>query len=101
MTGHHSDSQSINEICANVKRLGFGVSQRVRLYGEEFEVMSDPFPEADGIAVHAKTKKDTVNAALREVGQRLDRLRALARLREMADQGDFDEFIGNKAAYRR
>jgi len=25
-----------------------------------------------------KTKKDTVNAALREVGQRLDRLRALA-----------------------
>jgi len=22
-------------------------------------------------------------------------------LREMADQGDFDEFIGNKAAYRR
>jgi len=35
-----------------------------------------------------KTKKDTVNAALREVGQRLDRLRALARLREMADQGE-------------
>ena len=65
MTGHHSDSQSINEICANVKRLGFGVSQRVRLYGEEFEVMSDPFPDADGIAVHAKTKKDTVTRILR------------------------------------
>lgn len=48
-----------------------------------------------------KTKKDTVNAALREVGQRLDRLRALARLREMADQGDFDELVGNKASYRR
>jgi len=48
-----------------------------------------------------KTKKDTVNAALREVGQRLVRLRALARLGEMADRGDFDEFVGNKAAYRR
>jgi Arc/MetJ family transcription regulator len=48
-----------------------------------------------------KTKKDTVNAALREVGQRLVRLRALARLGEMADDGDFDEFLGNKAAYRR
>ncbi len=48
-----------------------------------------------------KTKKDTVNAALREVGQRLVRLRALARLGEMADRGDFDEFTGNKAAYRR
>jgi len=48
-----------------------------------------------------KTKKDTVNAALREVGQRLVRLRALARLGEMADRGDFDEFLDNKAAYRR
>jgi Arc/MetJ family transcription regulator len=47
-----------------------------------------------------RTKKDTVNAALREVGQRLVRLRALAGLGEMADRGDFDEFVGNKAAYR-
>lgn len=48
-----------------------------------------------------KSKKDTVNAALREVGQRLVRLRALARLGDMADRGDFAEFVGNKAAYRR
>jgi Arc/MetJ family transcription regulator len=48
-----------------------------------------------------KTKKDTVNAALREVGQRLNRLQALARLGEMADQGDFADFLGNKAAYRK
>jgi len=47
------------------------------------------------------TTKDTVNAALCEVGQRLLRLRALARLADMADRGDFDEFLGNKAAYRR
>ncbi|GAB3767103.1 type II toxin-antitoxin system VapB family antitoxin [Microlunatus parietis] len=47
-----------------------------------------------------KTKKDTVNAALREVGQRLVRLRALSDLGEMADRGDFDEFLGDKAAYR-
>jgi Arc/MetJ family transcription regulator len=48
-----------------------------------------------------RTKKETVNAALREVGQRQVRLRALARLGEMADRGDFDEFVGNKAAYRK
>lgn len=48
-----------------------------------------------------KTKKDTVNAALKEVGQRLTRLRALATLGEMADRGDFDEFLGDKSAYRR
>ena len=48
-----------------------------------------------------KTKKDTVNAALKEVGQRLTRLRALAALGEMADRGDFDDFLGDKPAYRR
>jgi Arc/MetJ family transcription regulator len=48
-----------------------------------------------------KTKKDTVNAALREVGQRLKRIRALATLGEMADRGDFDEFLDDKSAYRR
>lgn len=47
-----------------------------------------------------KTTKDTVNAALREAGQRLVRIRALAGLGEMADRGDFDEFIGDKKAYR-
>ena len=46
----------------------------------------------DALAVAAgvlgtTTKKDTVNAALREVGQRLVRLRALTRLGEMADRG--------------
>jgi Arc/MetJ family transcription regulator len=62
--------------------------------------------DQDALAVAAEvlgttSKKDTVNAALREVGQRLVRLRALARLGEMADRGDFDEFLEDKAAYRR
>jgi Arc/MetJ family transcription regulator len=60
--------------------------------------------EAPAVAAEVlgtKTKKDTVNAALREVGQRLVRLRVLAGLGEMADRGDFDEFLGNKSAYRR
>lgn len=46
-----------------------------------------------------RTKKDTVNAALREVSERLNRLRALERLGEMADGGDFEPFV-DKAAYR-
>ena len=40
-----------------MKRLGYGTSQSIRLYGEEFEVISDPFPEKGGIAVNVKTKK--------------------------------------------
>ena len=57
MTSHSDSSVRTAEICAGVKRLGYGVSQVVRLYGEEFEVLSDPFPEAGGIAVTVKTKK--------------------------------------------
>ncbi|MGA2646944.1 MAG: hypothetical protein ABSF15_19705 [Candidatus Sulfotelmatobacter sp.] len=58
MTSHPDVSPSVADICASVKRLGYGVSQRIRLYGEEFEVISDPFPEAGGIAVSVRTKKD-------------------------------------------
>ncbi|MEV5597540.1 type II toxin-antitoxin system VapB family antitoxin [Streptomyces sp. NPDC052496] len=47
-----------------------------------------------------KTKKDTVNTALREATRRIARARALERLGEMADRGDFDEYIDNKTAYR-
>jgi hypothetical protein len=50
---------SVSEVCARVRHLGYAASERVRLYGEEFEVVSDPFPEADGIAVHVTTKKDS------------------------------------------
>lgn len=58
MTSHIKQSASITEICANVKRLGYAARERIRLYGEEFEVVSDPFPHADGIAVNVKSKKD-------------------------------------------
>lgn len=43
-------------MCARVKRLGYEPSKRIRLYGEEFEVVSDPFATASGIAVHVKPK---------------------------------------------
>jgi hypothetical protein len=53
------ESPSISEVCADVKKLGYSVSKRVRLYGEDYEVVSDPFPEADGIAVQVTTKKNS------------------------------------------
>jgi hypothetical protein len=54
-----NESPSIDEICANVKRLGYAARERIRLYGEEFEVTSDPFPDADGIAINVRSKKGT------------------------------------------
>ena len=59
MTSYITESPSIDEICAGVKRLGYAARQHIRLYGEEFELISDPFPEADGIAINVKTKKGT------------------------------------------
>jgi hypothetical protein len=54
MTSSHTSS--VEEICARVKQLGYEPTKRIRLYGEEFEVISDPFPTAGGIAVHVKSK---------------------------------------------
>ena len=46
------------------------------------------------------TKKDTVNAALREVSARLTRLKALEELGAMADRGDFDAFLADSECGR-
>lgn len=46
--------------------------------------------EAAGL-LGTKTKKDTVNTALRETAERLRRTRALARLVELGESGAFDE----------
>jgi hypothetical protein len=59
MTSRSLKSPSMSEVCAHVKHLGYATAGRVRLYGEEFDVVSDPFPEADGIAVRVTTKKDS------------------------------------------
>ena len=47
-----------------------------------------------------KTKKDTVNAALREGAARLRRARALDELGARAEAGDFDDLL-DKSSYRR
>jgi hypothetical protein len=59
MMTRNLESPSVAEMCDHVKHLGYAASGRIRLYGEEFEVLSDPFPEDDGIAVHVKTKSDS------------------------------------------
>ena len=59
MTSRNIESASVLEVAGNVKRMGYAVSSRVRLYGENFEVLSDPFPEAGGNpAIHVKAKRD-------------------------------------------
>jgi hypothetical protein len=57
MTSYRDDSTW--EICARVKHLGYAASQRIRIYGEEFDVVSDPFPEANGIAIRVKRRGES------------------------------------------
>ena len=41
------------EICEKLKHLGFARSKQIKLYGEQFELLSDPFLHESGIAVQA------------------------------------------------
>jgi hypothetical protein len=65
MTSPSKDSPSVAAICAHAKHLGYAAFKSIRLYGEEFEVVSDPFPDADGIAVQVTTRKDRSVRVLR------------------------------------
>src|SRR5580692_5355143 len=65
MTSSFIDFSPVLQICSHVKNLGYAAASSIRLYGEEFEVVSDPFPEANGVAVLVTTKKDSSIRALR------------------------------------
>jgi hypothetical protein len=45
------------EVCAQIKHFGYAVSQKIRIYGEEFIVLSDPFPRDGGVAVHVRSNR--------------------------------------------
>jgi len=51
--------QSVEDTCVRIKRLGYVARGCVRIYGEEFELLSDPFPEHDRVAIRARAKGDS------------------------------------------
>jgi hypothetical protein len=65
MTSPSSYRPSVSDIRAHAKHFDSIISRRVRLDGGEFEVVSHPYPEAGGIAVHVTTKKDSRIRVLR------------------------------------
>ncbi len=52
------ESDELCEICDRLKDMGYAQSKRIRIYGQEFEVVSNPFPQGDGIAIQAVSKKE-------------------------------------------
>jgi hypothetical protein len=52
-------------ICDKLKAMGYAESRRIRIYGEEFEVVSNPFPDGNGIAVRAIAKREHLERTVR------------------------------------
>jgi len=52
-------SLEVHEVCDQLQRMGYAQSKRIRIYGQEFEVVSNPFPHGDGIAIQAFSKQET------------------------------------------
>jgi hypothetical protein len=48
----------VSDSCVKIKDLGFSASMHINMYGERFEIVSDPFDEDDGIAVRATSGSD-------------------------------------------
>ena len=50
--------RSPTESCSRIKDLGFSASRHIKMYGERFGIVSDPYSEGDCIAVHAISGND-------------------------------------------
>jgi hypothetical protein len=42
-------------ICAKLQKLGYAREKHIRLYGEEFHLVSNPVPDGDGFAIEGLT----------------------------------------------
>lgn len=59
------NSIELHEICDRLQKMGYAEFKHIRIYGEEFEVISNPFPQGDGIAIRAFSKRETQTRTLR------------------------------------
>jgi hypothetical protein len=54
------------DTCRKLMSLGYTRSNRVRLYGQEVQLVSDPFPHHEGgIAIEVITKKEPVSRTMK------------------------------------
>ena len=61
----HTSGQSPSENCERIRDLGFKTSTHIKMYGERFELVSDPFVEGNYTTVHAINGDDGRIRALR------------------------------------
>lgn len=60
-----SIDNSLSDDCVRIKDLGYSSSHHIRLYGQRFDIVSDPFPDGNGVAVEVTTAKEPKKRKLR------------------------------------
>jgi len=53
------------ELCERLISLGYSRSKRIRMYGEEFELISNPIPHENGLEIEAISRKSGARRRLR------------------------------------
>lgn len=48
---------SNTELCEKLKALGYADRNRIRIYGEEFDLLSNPISDQHGVSIEAKSRK--------------------------------------------
>jgi hypothetical protein len=48
---------SNDEVCERLKALGYAHRNRIKIYGEEFDLTSNPIADGDGFAIEAISRK--------------------------------------------
>lgn len=61
----HPSGLSPSENCAKIRELGFKSSTHIKMYGERFELVSDPFVEGEFTSVHAISRGSPQGRAVR------------------------------------
>ena len=62
---NHKIAKSTADDCVRIKSLGYSSSHHIKMYGKRFEIVSDPFPDGDGIAIHVITLEEPTERTLR------------------------------------
>ena len=58
-------TKSVADDCVRIKELGYRSSRHIRMYGQRFDIVSDPFPDGDGVSVEVTTAGEPSKRKLR------------------------------------
>ena len=62
---NHATKKSVIEDCVRIKDLGYGSSHQIRMYGQQFEIVSDPVPDGNGVSVQVTSTAEPAKRTLR------------------------------------